>query len=102
MIIEKVRGGQEEAGGDGAEAGGEAGWDPKSLGALSGQGTEFEHESLLSDKMPRTVGFVYCFLRVPVVYLPCCLLPCCQGKLGELSEKSVRILYVRRILSVST
>ena len=26
---------------------------------------------LLGDKMPRTVGFVNCFLRVPVVCLPC-------------------------------
>ena len=40
-------------------------------------------------KMPCTVGFVNSFLRVPLMYQPCCLLPCCQGKVGELPEKKV-------------
>ena len=41
-----------------------------------------------------TVGFVNSFLRVPLVYLPWCLPPCCQGKLGELSENSLQnLLY---------
>ena len=57
---------------------------------------------ILSDKIPPTVGFVNNFLRVSLVYQPCCLLPCCQGKVGELSDKSVRNLYVRGILSLST
>ena len=42
---------------------------------------------LLIDNVPCTVGFVNCFLKVPKVYLPCCLQPCCQGRLGELLEK---------------
>ena len=39
---------------------------------------------LQGDKMNGTVGFVNCFLRVPALYLPCCLLlyrQCKQEKL---------------------
>ena len=43
---------------------------------------------VLSNKIPLTIGFVNCTQRVAVVYL----LPCCQGKLGELSEKIVSTL----------
>ena len=40
---------------------------------------------VLSDKMNWTVGFVSCFLRVPLVYLSCC--PAARtSKQGELSE----------------
>ena len=27
-----------------------------------------------------------CFLRVPLMYQPCCLVPCCQGRLGEIAK----------------
>ena len=30
--------------------------------------------------------FGICFLRVSLIYQPCCLVPCCQGKLGELKQ----------------
>ena len=34
-----------------------------------------------------------CFLRVPLLmYQPCCLVPCCQGKLGELTKNSLQTL----------
>ena len=39
--------------------------------------------AILSDKIPRAVGLINCFLIVPEVYLPCSLLPCFQGMLGE-------------------
>ena len=51
--------------------------------------------------MPRWVGFVNWYLRVPLMYLPCCLWPSCQGRLGELSERIVCNLYLRGILSRS-
>ena len=34
------------------------------------------------------VGFVSGFLRVPLMYQPCCLVPCCLGKAGELAKKT--------------
>ena len=36
-------------------------------------------DHLLSDKMSFTVGLVDCYLRVPMVCQPCCLVHCCQG-----------------------
>ena len=36
--------------------------------------------------MSCTVRFGNRFLRVPLMYQPCCLVPCCQGKLGELTK----------------
>ena len=77
--------------------------------AIAARGYEYNAEkdciivrqvTILSDKISYTVGFVNCFLRVPAVYLPCCPLPCSQGMLAELSEKSVHNLYVRGILSL--
>ena len=41
---------------------------------------------LLRDKMNCRVRFGICFLRVPLIYQPCCPVPCCQGKLGELAK----------------
>ena len=35
--------------------------------------------AVLSPKMPCIVGFVDCYLRVPMVCQPCCLVRCCQG-----------------------
>ena len=58
--------------------------------AIAARGYEYDAEkdcvivrqvTILSDKICHTVGFVNCFLRVPAVYLPCCLLPSCQGNL---------------------
>ena len=49
-------------------------------------------ESILRDKMKYTVRFGNCFLRVPLMYQPCCLVPCCQGKLGELTKNSLQNL----------
>ena len=43
--------------------------------------------SLLRPKINCGVGLVNCFFRVSLMYQPCCLLPCCQGKLGELTKK---------------
>ena len=42
---------------------------------------------VLRPKINCGVGLVNCFFRVPLMYQPCCLLPCCQGKLGELTKK---------------
>ena len=48
---------------------------------------------ILRDKKNCTVRFGNCFLRIPLMYHPCCLLLCCQGKLGELTKlKSLKIL----------
>ena len=47
-----------------------------------------------SDKITCTVGFVNCFLRVLLVYQPCCSKTCSLGKLGELSENRLQnLLY---------
>ena len=43
--------------------------------------------SLLRPKINCGVGLVNCFFRVSLMYQPCCLLPCCQSKLGELAKK---------------
>ena len=43
--------------------------------------------TILRPKINCGVGLVNCFFRVPLMYQPCCLLPCCQGKLGELTKK---------------
>ena len=40
-------------------------------------------------------------MRVPLVYLPCCPVPNCLGKQGELSENCLPNLTVRFILSPS-
>ena len=48
-----------------------------------------------------TVGFVNCFLRVPLAYQPCCPIPCCPGKRGELSENCLPNLTVQFILGRS-
>ena len=55
-----------------------------------------------------SVRFKNCFLRVPLMYQPCCLVPCCQDKLGELTKNSLQnilcssfgllvVLYLRLI-----
>ena len=49
-------------------------------------------------KMNCTVGFVNCFLRVPLAYQPCCPVPCCSGKQGELSENCLPNLTVQFII----
>ena len=46
------------------------------------------YQTSLIDKMPCSGGLVDCFLKVTLVYQPCCLVPRCQGWLGELSENS--------------
>ena len=48
---------------------------------------------ILGPKINCRVGLVNCFFRVPLLYQPCCLLPCCQGKLGELTKKTVYQTY---------
>ena len=40
-------------------------------------------------------------MRVPLMYLPCCPVPNCLGKQGELSENCLPNLTVRFILSPS-
>ena len=45
--------------------------------------------SLPRAKMNCLVRFGNCFLRVALMYQPSCLLPCCQGKPGELAKKTV-------------
>ena len=45
--------------------------------------------NLLHPKINCGVGLVNCFFRVPLMYQPCCLLPCCQGKLGEHTKNSL-------------
>ena len=57
---------------------------------------------ILSDKIPCTIGFIKIFLRSPLVYQPCCLVPCCQGKLGELAPKQLSKPTVLFILTFST
>ena len=47
-----------------------------------------------------TLKFGNCYLRVPLLYQPCCLVPCCQGKLGEFAKKFM-IPTVQFILSLS-
>ena len=44
--------------------------------------------NVLRPKSNCGVGLVNCFFRVSLMYQPCCLLPCCQGKLGELTKKN--------------
>ena len=44
-------------------------------------------QHVLRDKINRTVKFGKWFLRVPLVYKLCCLVWCCQGRLGELAKK---------------
>ena len=41
----------------------------------------------LSEGCTVAVGFVNSFLRVRLMYQPCCLVPCCQGKPGGISKK---------------
>ena len=43
---------------------------------------------LLTDQMPCTVGSEKYLLRLPLVYLPCCLMPCSQGKPSETLKKT--------------
>ena len=43
--------------------------------------------ALPRDKMNCSGGYANCFLRVALMYQPSCLLPCCQGKPGELAKK---------------
>ena len=42
---------------------------------------------ILRDKMNCTVWFGICFLRVPQMHQPCCLVPLCWGKLEEIKKK---------------
>lgn len=46
--------------------------------------------SLPSDKRKCAVRFGICFLRVPLIYQPCCLVPCGQDKLGKLMKKVLK------------
>ena len=57
---------------------------------------------VLRDKMNCGVGLVNCFIRVPLMYQPCCLLPCCQGKLGKLTKKQFTKPTPQFILGHST
>ena len=68
-----------------------------------GQGNNFppfsvSHPALkevLRDKRKCAIDCVNYFPRYLLVYQPYCPVLCCQGNLGELSEKSVHNLYVR-------
>ena len=53
-------------------------------------------------KMNCCVRFGNCFLRVPLMYQPCCLVPGCQGKLGELRKKQLTKPQKQFILSLGT
>ena len=44
------------------------------------QGVGEALRQLLRDKMSCILTLGYCFLQFPLVYQPCCLAPCCQGK----------------------
>ena len=46
------------------------------------------------------VRFGNCFLRAPLMYQPCCLVPGCQGKLGELRKKQLTKPQKQFILSL--
>ena len=48
------------------------------------------------------VRFGNCFLRVALMYQPSCLLPCCQGKPGELAKKLLSKPQKQFILSLGT
>ena len=57
---------------------------------------------VLGDKMNLTVRLgINCFMRVPLVYMPCCPVPNCLGKEGELSGNCLTNLTVGFILSPS-
>ena len=56
--------------------------------------------NVLSDNMKCKVDFVNCFLRVPLVYLPCRPMPCCQGKHRKISDNCSPNLTVQFILSL--
>ena len=45
---------------------------------------------LQTDKVNCTVRFGDCFLRVPLMYQPRCLVPFCQGKLEELTKTAYK------------
>ena len=47
------------------------------------------------------VRFGDCFLRVPLMYQPCCLVSCCHGKLGKLVKKTFTKQTLQFILSLS-
>ena len=63
--------------------------DQTDLRVISKNGGDFEKSVaiVLSDKIPHIVGFVNCFLLAPEVYLPCSLLPCFQGMVGNSKKK---------------
>ena len=51
--------------------------------------------TILSDKMPCTVSFVNYFPRLPLVYLPCCLLIAARASQGNLSKNCQQnLLYI--------
>ena len=58
-------------------------------GLLGLSGTQY----LRRDKMNCAVRFGNCFLRVPLIYQPCCHVPGCQGKPGEPCKKTVFKTY---------
>merc|ERR1712088_108259 len=61
----------------------------------------FQETFFSCESGPSTVRFGNCFLRVPLMYQPCCLVPCCQGKLGELANNSLQnLLYTSFCLLV--
>ena len=68
---------------------------------LLGRSYPGTNKYILCPKMNCTVGFVNCFLRVPLAYQPCCPVPCCPGKQGELSENCLPNLTVQFILGRS-
>ena len=51
--------------------------------------------------MDCTVRFGNCFLSATLMYQPCCLVPCCQGELGELTKKQFTKPTAQLILSLS-
>ena len=67
-------------------------WKSKTVG-ISLQTKRQRHSDILRDKMICTVRFGNSFLRVPLMYQPCCLVPYCQGKIGDLTKKPVYKTY---------
>ena len=49
-----------------------------------------------------TVRFGDCSLCVPLMYQPYCLVPCCKGKVGELTKKPAYKTYCTVFLSPIT
>ena len=76
---------EEEEDGDGVEPGGEESPD-YSLCGRNGSSYRWAHLGSFT-KGHCKMKFRDCYIRVLLLYQPCCLVPCSQGKLGELAKK---------------